>query len=515
MKILKKIISVVLLSVVLSSCEKEFLEVSPTDAFDKQSMFTTLEGANLALNGMYRYMFALPPGFGRTDNFGHSATLLEMDFMGDDMVRNASGTGWFVGAVNWTQHRSAVNIPLRDRWRFYYALINNANQIINNIDGVPGSQAVKDNIEAQALAMRAFSYYYLVQLFSPAFTLNPNAPGVPIYTETTMTGNPRAPLSEVYNRITTDLTDAIALFAGNNMQRHRSHINLAVAHGLFARVGLAMGNFAMALQHATSAITIAEASGRALFFPAVVNIPNDGGFATHSAVNVGSVFNTVAGSEWMWGSEIQEDQATIFASLMAHMDSRFLSHASSGNRPRISQALYNLIPLTDVRRTHWVPVNQGVGAVSQLSQLKFGVRAVGTWAADVLYMRLAEMYLIRAEAAARLGGAANETIAREALFSLVSRRDPAYVLSINTGAALIDEIMFHRRVELWGEGFRFIDLKRLNLPLVRPTAGTLNHSAALAVVTTMPAGDNRWVWMIPISEFDANPKLDRIADQNP
>lgn len=513
MKILKKIISVVLLSVVLSSCEKEFLEVEPTDALSSGLMFNSLEGANLALNGIYRYIFA--PPFARTDHFGHHSTLLEMDFMGDDMVRFASGTGWFVGAVNWTAHRSAVSIPVRDRWRFYYALINNANQIINNIDGVPGPQAEKDNIKAQALAMRAFSYYYLVQLFSPAFTLNPNAPGVPIYTETAMTGNPRAPLSEVYNRITTDLTDAIALFAGNNLQRHRSHINLAVAHGLFARVGLAMGNFPMALQHATSAITIAEASGRALFTPAMVNIPNAAGFATPSAVNVGSVFNTVAGTEWMWGSEIQEDQATIFWSFMAHMDSRFLSHAQLGNRPRISQALYDLIPLTDVRRTHWVPVNQGVGAVSQLSQLKFGVRAIGTWAADVLYMRLAEMYLIRAEAAARLGGPANETIARDALFSLVSRRDPAYVLSINTGAALIDEIMFHRRVELWGEGFRFIDLKRLNLPLVRPTAGTLNHSAALAVVTTMPAGDNRWVWMIPISEFDANPKLDRIADQNP
>lgn len=46
-------------------------------------------------------------------------------------------------------------------------------------------------------------------------------------------------------------------------------------------------------------------------------------------------------------------------------------------------------------------------------------------------------------------------------------RDASYTLSTNTGQALIDEIMVQRRVELWGEGFRFLDLKRLNLPLDR------------------------------------------------
>ena len=37
----------------------------------------------------------------------------------------------------------------------------------------------------------------------------------------------------------------------------------------------------------------------------------------------------------------------------------------------------------------------------------------------------------------------------------------------NTGAKLADEIMTHRRIELWGEGFRWFDLKRLGLPLDR------------------------------------------------
>ncbi|MCK7529965.1 MAG: RagB/SusD family nutrient uptake outer membrane protein [Marinilabiliales bacterium] len=55
-----------------------------------------------------------------------------------------------------------------------------------------------------------------------------------------------------------------------------------------------------------------------------------------------------------------------------------------------------------------------------------------------------------------------------------------YIASANTGQALIDEIMLNRRLELWGEGFRFTDLKRLNLPLSRPTGtGGGYHTTAL------------------------------------
>jgi hypothetical protein len=72
-------------------------------------------------------------------------------------------------------------------------------------------------------------------------------------------------------------------------------------------------------------------------------------------------------------------------------------------------------------------------------------------------MRAAEMYLIEAEARARQG---NNTAAQEALFTLAKNRDASYTKSTSTGATLINEIMFNRRIEFWGEGFRFTDLKR-------------------------------------------------------
>jgi hypothetical protein len=67
---------------------------------------------------------------------------------------------------------------------------------------------------------------------------------------------------------------------------------------------------------------------------------------------------------------------------------------------------------------------------------------------------MAEMYLIEAEAKAWMGDAT----ASQALFTLISNRNPAYVKS-TAGQTLVNEIYLHRRLELWGEGFRFYDLK--------------------------------------------------------
>lgn len=126
---------------------------------------------------------------------------------------------------------------------------------------------------------------------------------------------------------------------------------------------------------------------------------------------------------------------------------------------------------------------------------------------DVPYMRAAEMYLIEAEALARSG---NNSGAADALYPLAINRDPSYVKSTKTGDALIEEIMTQRRVELWGEGFRFYDLKRTNAALNRNGG---NHNAAYTNgVMDVPAGDKRWVFLIPQDEIN---NTNGVVVQNP
>ena len=132
---------------------------------------------------------------------------------------------------------------------------------------------------------------------------------------------------------------------------------------------------------------------------------------------------------------------------------------------------------------------------------KFKTRKTPT-IGDIPYIRLAEMYLILAEAYAKTPG--KETDAQNTLYTLAHNRDASYVLSTNTGQALIDEILIQRRVELWGEGFRFYDLKRLNLPLDRTVVPNF-VSASVGGVMQVAAGDNKWQFAIPIAELQANP----------
>ena len=117
------------------------------------------------------------------------------------------------------------------------------------------------------------------------------------------------------------------------------------------------------------------------------------------------------------------------------------------------------------------------------------------------------MYLIIAESNARLG---RDLPVKQAIFKLASNRNSNYVLSTNTGAALIIEILNNRRVDFWAEGFRWYDLKRLNLPLDRTVVPNYVCASAGGVLQ-IPAVSNLWQFVVPIAEIQANPK----KSQNP
>ena len=134
---------------------------------------------------------------------------------------------------------------------------------------------------------------------------------------------------------------------------------------------------------------------------------------------------------------------------------------------------------------------------------KFAVKDYTSSVADANFMRLGEMYLIAAEAAAKAG---NPSAAQDYLSTLNKTRDSGYTKSTKTGDDLLEEIYTYRRIELWGEGHRFLDLKRLNRPLDRTGA---NHVAAVSSVLEIPAGDIRWKFAIPQDEIDANDLIDK------
>ena len=500
---MKKIFfSIVLAAVVLilpQSCSKDFLEVQPTNSIAEASVFTTTENAWAALNGIHRMLFAqngAARASGRMDEAGQSGMMIHVEMLGEDIVNPTTGNGWFIAPARWLAHTNENSVLPYFAYRFYYRVISNANMIINNVDEADGPVADRNAIKGQALVYRAWAHYNMVRLFGKRYdwTATPNTqPGIPIMIDNTFDGGPRATVEDVYGQVRQDLNQAITLLEAMPWgSRAKSHIHQRAAKGVRARVALTTGEWTLAAQLANEA-----RSGLSLMAP--------------SQVLEG--FNSIGNPEYIWGCEVVPDQTTYFHSFYAFMSYNFSSTNIRTNPKQINNLLYDMIPESDIRKQLWDETGENVPSPGNFAKvpyhsLKFQAAGGSDSRGDVPYMRVAEMYLIEAEALARNG---QDGPAQQVLFELVSARDSEYVQSTNTGQALIDEILIQRRIELWGEGFRFYDLKRTNSPLIR--TGT-NHNPAISVKMEVPAGDNEWQWKIPRNEIDANPFITE-ADQNP
>ena len=475
---------------VMTACKKDYLETNPSDQAPTQLVFATTEGAYVALNGMYRAQYQAYGG--GHDGFAQKANDLVADLMGNDMVVNAQGYGWFNPEYRYTGQTTTVTNGRSDMlWSYYYFLINDANNILANIDNASGTQEDKDNIKGQSLAIRAYAYFYLVNFLQHTYKGNESKPGVPVYTEPTPEGHPRGTVEQVYTQIISDLTAAENLLTGK-ARKHPSHVNLKTVQGIRARVALQMEDWATAASYANKARQ---------------------GFIPMSTAQYQQGFSSIANPEWIWGLQVINDQSTILASFFSHIDVTVFGYAQAGNmQKKITKALYDQIPPGDVRKLVFRAPGSGTTVNPDYNQNKFRVPDPSSWAGDYVLMRAGEMYLIEAEALARQSQTAQ---AISVLETLVKARYPAYSAAALTGTALINEILLQRRIELWGEGFSLLDIKRLKTGLNRP-AGPGNHGTPNLNPNffTLPDQDPKFLMKIPQRELDANKSM-TLADQNP
>ncbi len=478
-------------SFIFSSCEKDFLEILPTDAVSDGGIAASTGTAWASLNGIHRALYVR---YGSQGRVGLGSWLYHQAEQGDDMVFNYA---------TWTTHlrwldRSETSSYNQSAWEMFYAWIANANVLINGVgENTSGDQADKDAIVGQALLYRAFLHYNLVQQWADRYREGENNTqlGVPYMFTATTEPQARSTVEEVYGYINDDIDQAIILLDGYS-RKNKSHLNIDVARGLKARVALTMGEYGTAITYAQAA----RADYELMEFDEYAQ---------------GFRMNSESSGEYMWASQIQEDQTDKWGNYGAYLSRNFSSTSIRANPRSINSLLYDQITATDVRKTLWDPTGlhldlqaSGVEIVSSANRFpytnqKFIAVSTADSRVDVPNMRVSEMYLIEAEAQARLG--TNDAAAAAVLYEMAVVRDPAYTLSANIGPALIDEIMIQRRVELWGEGQRFFDLKRLNLPLDRTGS---NHSSSInGSLMSYPAGGTEWTRLIPLDELNANPLM--------
>lgn len=509
MKNFKYILIAAIAALGMSSCSSDYLDTAPTAETGTATAFETTDNVKLAINGCARVM--MNQYLSTQGMCGEGCIQMWYgNYPGQDFYVNLNG--WAL-LINQNNHDTPTSQYTYYPWFYYYKLISNANSVIMHVDEAEGVEADKQFLKAQALTFRAYAFTMLAQIYCKRWvdSDNGNCPGLVLRLNEDVGDLPLTSLSEAYAQIYADLDEAISLYQASGRHRAADEFflpDIEVAYATYARAALARCDWSTALNYAKLA-----RQGHDLMSNSQLLYD---GFCTHN-------------SEWIWGGYSATDQTLYYYSYHAYI--AYNSNAGNvRNYPKcVSRELFEQIPSTDIRRQWWLDptgytYTTTTGQAANSTQLakdtrakypdllsnatvyaymQFKVRCNDTpGVGELSIFRSSEMLLIEAEAEYMLGNASGAQAALVAL-NKTSGRDPEYACS-KTGTDLLNEIKLYRRIELWGEGFDWFDMKRWKDTLVRHNYSEGGNFLATLAVTIYPDEKNEWRFMIPTRETDYN-----------
>lgn len=483
------------LALTLASCEKEF-EVKNTGTLTGSDAAEIVEAdpsfLSSYVNGFYAWLVTNSSSNGAHDNYGLLSVVENTDLMCQDIVISGS---WNWGTYDINQDYGAENwARTLDFWNIFYTLIKNNNEVIDFFGAEDPTNAKLRGYLGQAYALRALGYTYLIQLYQDTVTgTTPNAefrddaPAVPIIyavrdgfsTEESDAVSGRNSLADLKVEIERNIALALPLLDGYQRDS-KNEVNYEVAQGIAARYYLLTQQWDKAIESAKAARN---------------------GFDLMNKTRLASGFMDVEDNEVLWGFNHTVETQSAYSSFFSHLSNDSSGYGSMGQSVHcIDRSLYDQIPATDYRKSLFNGPEGDADAATTGAKLPYASRKFGhmaNWLQDYIYMRNAEMYLIEAEAEARLG---NKAKAAEVMAPLMATRD----LGWSKSEVSVDDVLLQRRIELWGEGFEYFDLRRNGLGVNRKYEGT-NHLAAAQFV--FPAHASCWNFQIPLREMQNNPKI--------
>ncbi|WPO78746.1 RagB/SusD family nutrient uptake outer membrane protein [Flavobacterium sp. KACC 22761] len=456
-----KLILLIIFAVFFTSCEDQ-LNLDPKQAEDASVTLSTEEGITNILTGTYA-IAANGNGYG-------GRVLLYADLLGVTGTLSTTDLRWrgTYGELRQMYLKTMVsnNVIIEGTYSRLYSMINAANTVIENIDKVkdPGKQAV---MIGEANFLRSLAYFDLVRFFAKPYVagqansqlgvvIRPNA----IYDFSADLSKERSTVDEVYKVI----IDGLNLAYTNLPEENGFYADKYSAKALLARVYLQQQNYAAARDAANDVI---ENSGHAL------------------SAKYADAFNH--------DTDKPEDVFAIQITKQTGLNDMVTFYASEGNGGRggdfsIRNAYLAKFSDPDDRAVfNYVNDDNGRLLTSKFTD-QFG---------DVPLIRLAEMYLIRAESNLRAGTAVGNTPLDD--INIIRSRANADELTTVT----VDDILLERQLELGMEGFLIHDIRRTKQSIDISTDGDGSD--------LIPYDANRLVFPIPLKEMDANKKI----TQNP
>ena len=310
-----------------------------------------------------------------------------------------------------------------------YTRLMGVNAVLDGIDEAIGEIEDRDQVKAEALALRGYYYFMLVNLYGEPYNYNKQALGVPLKLTANMetNGTARSTVEDVYKQIVSDLKAASDLFEKYPKRRGSYRINLPATNILLSRVYLHMELWDEAIAAATKAI-------------------ENGGVLTNY-VNLKSSSTCISNYnysevEWVYGNGNTPTRSLPGMVVSTELRNKFLENP---NDTRIN--LWFLI-----NRTNWNITKKRISYPS------------GTPRTPTNSIRMSEAYLNRSEAYAQKG----ECVAAwNDLSHLRENRYKEYSeTAITDATVLLKEIREERRLELCFDEVRWFDLRRYGMPSI-------------------------------------------------
>ncbi|NII25312.1 RagB/SusD family nutrient uptake outer membrane protein [Pseudoflavitalea sp. X16] len=473
-----------LLLVLLASCSKK-IEIKPEYQLDGSSPLATIKEADNVLTGAY-------DGFQTGDYYRSSgpsgAYSVVPDIMGDDLIETKESLGNYQTQAEWRYE--SIEDDVQATWLGAWNIISGVNIILRDIDNIASQDPKAANrIKGQALAIRAHVHFDLLRYFGESLDGNSTNRGIPYVTKFDVTAKPgRSTVKESYEKILADLAEAATILSGEldkpiNTDDNKTRIDWLVVKAIQARVNLYAGQWQAAADAATAVINQVELSS-------IDDFP--------------SIWNDQSLEEVLWSVSFENLQdGVVYDNVFFARGNRSTYRPAQGltalydqaNDVRYSTYMANVGTLNDIVRTPRLVVIKHLGKGTATD-------GVVNWKA----YRVAEMYLIRAEANFRLN---KETEALNDLNELREHRIDGFTGGAETGNALLTAIMTERRKELAFEGHRFFDFKRWNkTPINRCASNTDTPST----ICSLDPDSRAWAWPIPFNETIVNPNIQQNDD---
>lgn len=433
----------------MASCEK-FIDIStPPNAIGSDNAYVDSASASAVISGIYS---------------GLSSGSRSVFFNSIKYGAMSADEGYYVSTTsfdNFKNNTLAAGNELAEMYLNIYTRIGRTNYAIEGLTATTALPAsLRNQLLGEAKFLRAWCYFQMTNFFGK----------MPLVTNTNAIANsqlPRAEVADVYKQMVTDLTEAKELMRSTYPSAGRSRANRYVAAALLAKVYLYQGNWEASEAAASEVI----------------------GNVDYSLVNDLSQVFLNNSSETIWHISLLglPNQAAIQASEFV---------PASTPTFVLYDTLTNTFEANDQRKVFWTQPITWQGKEYHYPY-KYKVRQTTTGTEYPIVFRLAEMYLIRAEARA------NQNKTEDGVKDINEVRGRAQIglLPLDTGKeALLAALEHERWVELFTESDRWFNLKRLNkatevLSLIKPQWQSFQQ-----------------LYPIPLQERNANPVLDDNPD---